>query len=130
MRLVGGRGKNEGNVFLGNFPVCDDQWGNSDGEVVCRQLGYAGLVKVTVKSFFGNVSSEFAMDDVNCTGSEAKITDCPHSSKDNCGATEGAGVICQTTGIIWKGNKYKLVLIFGEVFIRSSNHNGRDSICH
>jgi len=34
------------------------------------------------------------MDDVKCTGEEDNILDCPHSTKDDCGRDEGAGVRC------------------------------------
>ena len=34
------------------------------------------------------------MDEVACTGSENDLLDCPHRTNDNCGAKEGAGVIC------------------------------------
>ena len=95
LRLVGGRTENEGNVFLGDSPVCDDDWGCMDGQVVCRQLGYPGLVNITKESYFGNVSSVFAMDDVRCNGTEARLVDCPHNPSENCNANEGAGVLCQ-----------------------------------
>ena len=36
------------------------------------------------------------MDDVHCTGSEARLSDCPHSSHlVNCRHTEDAGATCQ-----------------------------------
>ena len=38
------------------------------------------------------------MDDVNCTGSESRIEDCPYNEHDNCGYNEGAGVICVPKG--------------------------------
>ena len=46
-----GGGEHEGNVFIGlgsgvSKPVCDDSWDTNDGIVVCRELGYAGIVKV------------------------------------------------------------------------------------
>ena len=43
---------------------------------------------------FGSVSSLFIMDDVQCTGSESDISQCPYNPNDDCGSTEGAGVRC------------------------------------
>ena len=34
------------------------------------------------------------MDNVNCNGSEVRIEDCAHNDVDDCGSTEGAGVVC------------------------------------
>ena len=48
----------------------------------------------SIKSFFGQVNSTFRMDDVKCTGDETSLLDCPHNKEDNCGASEGAGVVC------------------------------------
>ena len=58
-----------------------------------RQKGFQGGKK-TSNSKFGNVTSQFSMDDVVCTGREKYILDCPHNTNDNCGPHEGAGVIC------------------------------------
>ena len=49
--LVGGDDRHEGNVYIGlgsgiSKPVCDDHWDIKDGLVVCRELGYVGIVKV------------------------------------------------------------------------------------
>ena len=88
----------EGNVHVGNGaipkPVCDDSWDKEDGLVVCKQLGFHGVVRVTKESTFGNVSPNFYMDNVGCLGTESKITDCDFNNNDDCGATEGAGVTC------------------------------------
>ena len=98
MTLVGGN-SSSGNVFALNSngyfgPVCDDGWGNTDANVVCRQLGFPGGV-ATTSSYFGAVStSTFAMDDVHCTGSESSLLECSHLTSDNCGTHEGAGVRC------------------------------------
>ena len=34
------------------------------------------------------------MDDVYCRGSENTLWDCNYTSYDDCGTTEGAGVVC------------------------------------
>jgi hypothetical protein len=94
--LRGGSGTHEGNVIVRNKPVCDDNWGTTQANVVCKQLGFPGASYATTKSRFGRVSSVFAMDDVVCRGQEAKITDCRHKplGTDNCGSDEAAGVRC------------------------------------
>lgn len=84
----------QGNVMVNGRPVCDDGWGMVDGEVVCRQLGYSGIVRITQMSYFGGGSDIFAMDDVACSGTEERLEDCPYNSQDNCGRSEAAGVIC------------------------------------
>ena len=45
-------------------------------------------------SAFGDVPSNFQMDDVDCTGYESSLWDCQYTQYDNCGSTEGAGVVC------------------------------------
>jgi len=87
--------KREGNVHVDGSPVCDDSWDREDGEVVCRQLGFAGLERVSSQSEFGRVSPNFAMDEVRCNGSELRLQDCRYEREDDCGAEEGAGVVCR-----------------------------------
>ena len=44
VRLVGGSTVNEGNVQICYYnawgSICDDYWGRSDSNVICRQLGF------------------------------------------------------------------------------------------
>lgn len=35
------------------------------------------------------------MDNVQCAGSESRLSDCPHTSQHNCEHNEDAGVTCQ-----------------------------------
>ena len=55
--LLGGSEDQTGRVYSGNVyvgvggsskPVCDDSWDATDGQVVCRQLGFFGLVIVFI----------------------------------------------------------------------------------
>ena len=48
--LVGGGGPWEGNVMVDGEPVCDDGWSRAAGEVVCRQLNFSGLDRITTNS--------------------------------------------------------------------------------
>ena len=73
----------------------DDHWDVADAQVACRTLGFSTEGSVaTSNSQFGAVSDIFIMDDVHCTGTESHIGLCIHNPIDNCGASEGAGVIC------------------------------------
>lgn len=57
IKLVGGRNEYEGNVEIlhnGKWgAICDDEWDKNEAEVVCRQLGFPGLVKLTHSGMFG-----------------------------------------------------------------------------
>jgi deleted-in-malignant-brain-tumors protein 1 len=93
IELVGGSGPHEGNLMIHGQPICDDGWGHNEAMVVCRQLGYL-YGSPTDQSFFGDVSDNFAMDDVQCSGDEEYIWGCFHVTEHNCENSEGAGVIC------------------------------------
>jgi len=87
-----------GNVFAVNSngafgPVCDDNWGSDDVQVVCRQLGYS-YGDTYANSHWGSVPEVFAMDDVGCNGNEMYLQDCSYRTSDNCAGSEGAGVHC------------------------------------
>ncbi|MEM6956766.1 MAG: DUF4215 domain-containing protein [Myxococcota bacterium] len=103
IRLVDGPSGMEGRlqVFTGGAwgEVCDDV---IDGlrigslgygpATVCGQLGYADGEFV---GSYDSPTSDFALDDVNCTGTERRILDCPaRTSGDDCFFTEGAGFRC------------------------------------
>ena len=86
----------QGNLWVRNKPVCDDEWGTEEAEVVCRQLGFPGFVNSTMANKFGPINTHrFIMDNVRCLGTETDIMDCRHNWNDHdCNAGEGAGVIC------------------------------------
>ena len=80
LRLVGGSSPSEGRVEICQSnswgTVCDDFWDANDATVVCRQLGYSirGAVART-RAFFGQGIGNIFLDDVQCSGSEAALTD-------------------------------------------------------
>lgn len=58
VRLTGGRSKSEGNVeiyHMGKWgSICDDEFDMSEGNVICRSLGFPmGAHSVTGNGFFG-----------------------------------------------------------------------------
>eukprot|EP00092_Neocalanus_flemingeri_P057378 GFUD01068188.1.p1 GENE.GFUD01068188.1~~GFUD01068188.1.p1 ORF type:complete len:310 (+),score=76.33 GFUD01068188.1:33-932(+) len=101
VELRGGDGYSYGNVFAVNSngfmgPVCDDWWYNKGDKyagIVCRQLGFSDG-KAFIRSHWGSVPNDFAMDDVICNGNETTIQQCTYSTQDDCGFDEGAGVEC------------------------------------
>ena len=82
--------------------VCDDGWGTDDADVVCRQLGFDSATSApTGIPIPSNVQlllarSFFWLDNVACTGSESRLSDCSASpwGYDSCGTAESAGAIC------------------------------------
>ena len=84
--------------------MCDDVWDDLDAKVVCRMIGFKNGIGVNPTKYAGHPknnnpfglvpSADFSMDQVQCTGEETNILDCPHDQTHNCGVNEGAGVRC------------------------------------
>ena len=64
--------------------------------MVCRQLGYLlGAESFQTDSYYGKASDYFSYDEVQCTGSESELDECPHENQDDCNYLEAAGVVCK-----------------------------------
>ena len=74
----------------------DDSWDARDAHVVCKMLGFANdsISIPTTRSKFGRVSTDFIISDVRCGGPESHISLCSYHAPHNCGASDGAGVMC------------------------------------
>ena len=106
IRLVDGPHGMEGRLQIYHSrawgEVCDDYFDGNYGTsyfgysdtTVCQQLGYATATFLTT---YDAPSDAFILDDVNCTGTELRIADCPHRpfGTENCSRTEGAGFRCE-----------------------------------
>lgn len=104
LQLVNGSSKCSGRVevfYHGQWGrVCDDQWDTKDADVVCRQLNCGHALAAPVGARFGGGKGHFLLADVDCTGEESFLGQCPHAgwSLHNCTAREGASVICSGNG--------------------------------
>ena len=102
--------------------VCDDFWDERDAAVACRQLGFDdrgtqainNLKWLYIKQFvmiwsfilsgavavhsaqFGSGVGIIHLDNVQCNGSESRLTNCSHLGVGvhNCQPSKDAGVIC------------------------------------
>ena len=97
VRLVGSNRSSEGRVeimFNGTWgAICSDpSFSIYDARVICRTLGYNGVLRITPPNAFGpgECSQLFSLE---CSGDEESIQDCPifYSS---CLANNNAGVEC------------------------------------
>ncbi|XP_025096525.1 uncharacterized protein LOC112565332 [Pomacea canaliculata] len=86
--------------------VCDDHWDIRDAHVVCRMLGYSRAVRASVLSQFGPGEGNILLDNVDCSGTETSLQDCPSSpwKQHDCHSFEVAGVECLATKVVFDGS--------------------------
>lgn len=99
LRLVDGGSSCAGRVEMlehGQWgSVCDDTWDLEDAHVVCRQLSCGWAIQALPGLHFAPGQGLIHRDQVNCSGEEAYLWDCPGLPGDGyCGHKEDAGVVC------------------------------------
>nr|XP_023406931.1 macrophage scavenger receptor types I and II isoform X2 [Loxodonta africana] len=100
VRLFGGSGPHEGTVEIFHNglwgTICDDHWEVRSGQVVCRSLGYRGILTVHKAARFGQGTGPIWLNDIFCFGRESSIEDCKIKEwgARTCSHNEDAGVTC------------------------------------
>eukprot|EP00753_Platysulcus_tardus_P020791 PLAT8406.1.p1 GENE.PLAT8406.1~~PLAT8406.1.p1 ORF type:complete len:1030 (-),score=493.81 PLAT8406.1:107-3166(-) len=84
---------------IGWGTVCDDEWSQTDADVVCRQLfgnnNRAVMPLLDAAPFQRNVAeTPIVMDDVDCSGNEQSIFACASLADHNCWRSEEVALIC------------------------------------
>ena len=75
--------------------ICDEGWDINDAHVICRMLGYPGALDASVRSQYGIPNLQrAALSNVQCTGTENSIFDCPSDPNPSCDRSRTAGVRC------------------------------------
>ena len=75
--------------------ICDEGWDLNDANVLCKMLGFPGALDATVRSQYGQpYLNDVIFSNVQCTGNEESIFDCPSDPNPNCDRSRSAGVSC------------------------------------
>ncbi|KAM9615551.1 scavenger receptor cysteine-rich domain-containing group B protein [Morphnus guianensis] len=100
IRLANGPSRCQGRVeilYNGSWgTVCDDDWDIVDANVVCRQLSCGHAVALPAAMTFGQGSGPIFLDNVDCKGREAALSECwSHGwGIHNCYHYEDVAVVC------------------------------------
>jgi len=128
IRLVDGPSANIGRLEVCHDgvwgTVCDDRFSGVDGRVVCLQLGYSPVAKLSSGTYSVSDNQQpIWLDDVQCDGSESDLTSCSHAGwgMDNCGHHEDVNIECAAA----ECTDGEIRLVDGP-----SAHEGRLEVCH
>ncbi|KFV50252.1 Deleted in malignant brain tumors 1 protein, partial [Tyto alba] len=117
LRLVNGPNRCSGRVEVMHDhqwgTVCDDDWSFADAAVVGRQLGCGVAGGGCGRSHFGEGSGPIWLDNVQCSGTEAALSECLARpwGVNNCHHGEDASVACTGGEVQWRllcsGDSYR-----------------------
>ncbi|XP_030851600.1 deleted in malignant brain tumors 1 protein-like [Strongylocentrotus purpuratus] len=128
VRLIGGSNDAEGRVEVmhnGSWgTICDDSWDLRDARVVCRMLGFDGVLDAPRSARFGQGSGRVFLAYVSCEGTEGNLADCAHTEIEyyRCSHTRDAGAVCYSGA---HPNPFQVHLVGG-----SNDAEGRVELLH
>jgi len=97
IRLAGSVGDYQGHVEICHLHIwntlCSSTWDRNDGIVACYQLGLE-FAKIPTHHTYGTGTGQILLNELSCTGSEAKLTDCPHYKSSSNYCYNAANLIC------------------------------------
>ena len=106
IRLIGGINKLEGRVeiqYQGIWgTICDDGWDDIDATILCKELGFLNGTATHWAQFGSGITSPVWLHQVNCMGSENKLSHCMHPGAGNignCSHAQDVGVKCNPHGM-------------------------------
>ncbi|XP_071480640.1 scavenger receptor cysteine-rich domain superfamily protein-like [Diadema antillarum] len=90
--------------------ICDQNWGEKEAAVICRQLGYVHGNSTKLVSL-GTLSGRIFFRDYQCDGTETQLSDCPFTTRSitQCNSNQIAQVTCGPPNdydIRFAGSKY------------------------
>ena len=104
VRLVGGNNVTSGRLEVRHSglwgSVCDDEFGEEEGSVVCRMLGLPGPVKIHTQAAYGEGAGPIWIKAIECWGNETSLRECPGAVWEHnhyCKHSEDVGLECLLT---------------------------------
>ena len=96
--------------------MCDDNFGDIEADVICREMGYNRSSNWNSGSFYEVQNSlEITLDDVDCDG--GSWSSCDYLTTHNCGHSEDVFLTCVT---VESGKSFFLKLYNGNAWIWSN----------
>ncbi|KAL9959876.1 hypothetical protein ACROYT_G033246 [Oculina patagonica] len=76
--------------------ICRSEWGITDAQVICRQLGFKDTLAEFIGSDVQDSEIPFLMSDVDCKGDESELAYCKRTDgKVDCSDDKGAEALCE-----------------------------------
>ncbi|XP_078059212.1 scavenger receptor cysteine-rich domain-containing protein DMBT1-like [Mustelus asterias] len=100
LRLSGGGSRCAGRLEIyhnGTWgSVCDDSWDLTDADVVCKQLDCGHALRLPLHTSAGPDADPIWLDELECSGSESFLWECPHALWGNhdCNHKEDVKIMC------------------------------------